>query len=156
MIWVEMKGNYQAAQMDYGNQFTDRVKTQKQVINIESMTLRTWIVEVETVAFDKDTARSILGMRGLQDEASALHAHLTNFGQRQSMVVAPTSEVDLQRASSLGVMNQQGSKLPAAAQELPSAVAQAIQSATACPSCQSASAAKSKFCPDCGTRLATS
>ncbi|MFZ4538814.1 hypothetical protein [Propionivibrio sp.] len=177
LVWVEMIGNYQSAQMDYGNQFTDRVKTQKQVINIESMTLRVWIAEVETVAFGKDLGRSILGMRGLKDEANALHAHLTSFGQQQSMIVAPTSAVDLQRANALGAMN----KLSSGAEgtlALPSAIAQAISAAStestgevvvgnqnstiskpivtaeSCHGCQIASDANRKFCPDCGSRLA--
>lgn len=178
LIWLEMRGNYQAAQMDYGNQFTDRVKTQKQVINIESMTLRTWIVEVETVAFGKDSTRSIIGMRGLQDEASALQTHLTNFGQQQSMIVAPTSVVDLQRANSLGLMNQLGGRSSDGATALPDAIAQAIQKASSgdaqdtdngieqpstntvsqsadssCNRCQAEKEAGSVFCPACGTRL---
>jgi hypothetical protein len=179
IIWVEMKGNYQAAQMDYGNQFTDRIKTQKHVINIESMTLRTWVVEVETVAFGKDSERSLLGMRGLSEEASALHQHLTSFGQTQSMIVAPTSEVDLQRANALGVMNRLGGAKSAVMEALPGNIAQAIQTAAAdpvptmsegslpapatdspstfsdaCPNCKTTTDTKSNFCPECGARLA--
>ncbi|NJA89806.1 zinc ribbon domain-containing protein, partial [Rhodocyclus tenuis] len=128
LIWVEMKGNYQAAQMDFGNQFTDRIKTQKQVINVESMTLRVWIAEVESVTFGKDMPRAILGMRGLKDEAEALHQHLHNFGAQQSMVIAPTSSVDVQRAQALSFMNQAGGAASGAA-ALPGAIAQAITSA---------------------------
>lgn len=171
LIWVEMKGNYQSAQMDYGNQFTDRIKTQKDVINIESMTLRVWIAEIETVTFGKDAVRSILGMRGLIDEAEALHAHLKNFGQQQSMIVAPTSGFDLQRANALGIMNQLGGKGIEASQALPDAIVDAIQNAAEerkqpdteatesaneaviCKQCQPSSNAGMKFCPDCGTRL---
>lgn len=168
LIWVEMKGNYQSAQMDYGNQFTDRIKTQKQVINIESMTLRVWVVEVETVAFGKDSPRSILGMRGMHDEAAALHNHLTQFGQQQSMIVAPTSEVDLQRAQALGVMNHLDAPSSSGAQALPGAIAHAIQNAaepaitqtfsdpvvaSLCPTCQQQTEVGSAFCAECGTKL---
>ena len=179
LVWVEMKGNYQAAQMDYGNQFTDRVKTQKQVINIESMTLRVWIAEIETVTFGKDAKRVILGMSGLKNEASALHAHLTHFGQQQSMIVAPTSMADMHRVNALSAMNQIGGKGAAATQALPDAIAHAIETASAPPAGQDASAgpasevgrpdqsatqavcggceparlAGAKFCPECGTRL---
>ena len=175
LIWVEMKGNYQSAQMDYGNQFTDKIKTQKQVINIESMTLRVWIAEIETVTFGKGAERTILGMRGLKDEAEGLHAHLKNFGQQQSMIVAPTSTVDLQRAHSLGAMNQIGKNRNEDASGLPSAIADAINQAAGesdeqvprasaapeepaerepdCHQCGPAAQAGMKFCPDCGTRL---
>lgn len=47
LIWVTMEGNYQAAKIAFGNQFTDRIKTQKQVINIETMTLRVWVAELQ-------------------------------------------------------------------------------------------------------------
>src|SRR3546814_8429679 len=33
IIWVEMSGNYQAAAFEFGAQFTDRVKSKRQVIN---------------------------------------------------------------------------------------------------------------------------
>jgi len=177
LIWVEMKGNYQSAQMDYGNQFTDKIKTQKQVINIESMTLRVWIAEVETVTFGKGAERTILGMRGLKDEAEGLHAHLKDFAQQQSMIVAPTSTVDLQRANSLGVMNQVGKNGREDASGLPSAIADAINKARGeseeqaprvsadpeepatkepvCQQCGPSAQAGMKFCPDCGTRLVT-
>jgi hypothetical protein len=177
LIWVEMKGNYQSAQMDYGNQFTDKVKTQKQVINIESMTLRVWIAEIETVTFGKDARRTILGMRGLKDEAEGLHAHLKSFGQQQSMIVAPTSGVDLQRANALGVMNQLGKQGNENVLELPAAIASAINKAAGdgeeqtakvteplhpapetqaepeCLQCKPSAQAGMKFCPDCGSRL---
>ena len=65
LYWIEMSGTYQAARLDYGNQFGDRVRTQKQVINIETMTLRVWVAQLETVSFGKDSVRAILGMRGL-------------------------------------------------------------------------------------------
>lgn len=170
LIWVEMKGNYQAAQVDYGNQFTDRMKTQKQVINIESMTFRVWMAEIETATFGKDCPRphlSILGMRGLKDEAQALHDHLTEFGKRQSMIVAPTSSNDLERASALGAMNKLSGELPQATKALPGAIADAITEAAhaeedtvqtegnTCQGCQPAAAIGAKFCPDCGSKLAT-
>lgn len=120
LIWVEMQGNYQSAQMDFGNVLSDRVKTQKQVINVESMTLRVWVAEIDSVAFGKDGRRQFLAMRGLREEAAALHAHLTSFGQSQSMIVAPTSQEDMNRAGALAALNNaQGdpnsAKLPGSA-----------------------------------------
>ena len=171
LIWLEMRGNYQAARMDFGNQFTDSVKTEKKVINIESMTLRVWVAEIETVAFGKDTARSLVGMRGLKTEAEGLHRVLHAFGSQQSMVVAPTSTVDLQRAQALSAMNQSGVNKGTAsgvAAQIAAALggdahknAQAeAAGATApsvlfhCPACQPAHAQGAKFCPECGSRLA--
>lgn len=173
LIWVEMKGNYQASKMDYGNQFTDRIKTEKKVINIETMTLRVWVAEIESVAFGKDSRRSILAMRGLKDKAEGLHRVLKDFGTQQSMIVAPTSSVDMQRAHALASMNNiQGQTPPM--QALPGAIATAIQNASntgsaatpapaampvtlyKCPSCEPAHAEGAKFCPDCGSRLAAS
>ena len=177
LIWLEMRGNYQAARMDFGNQFTDSVKTEKKVINIESMTLRVWVAEIETVAFGKDTARSLVGMRGLKAEAEGLHRVLHAFGSQQSMVVAPTSAVDLQRAQALSAMNASGANKGAAsgvAAQIAAALgggtngnsstnaSSATDSASAtppsvlfhCPACQPAYAQGAKFCPECGNRLA--
>lgn len=165
LIWVEMKGNYQAAKMDFGNQFTDRVKTQKQVINVESMTLRVWVAEIESVTFGKDTPRAIIGMRGLKDEADSLHLHLQNFGAQQSMVIAPTSNIDVQRTQALSLMNQVGGT-SSGVSTLPGALAQAITNATntpaaqasvtptMCPSCETPVEFGASFCGECGTRVA--
>ena len=181
LIWLELRGNYQAARMDYGNQFTDSVKTEKKVINIESMTLRVWVAEIETVAFGKDTPRSLVGMRGLTAEAQGLHRILHDFGRQQSMVVAPTSAVDLQRAQTLAAMNQTRGGTGAVAgvaaslaaalavpQTPPNAASEADSVAAAsggsvpptgvqfnCPACQPAYSNGAKFCPGCGTRLAS-
>ena len=61
-----------------------------------------------------------------KDEAEGLHAHLKSFAQQQSMIVAPTSTVDLQRAHSLGVMNQVGKNGREDASELTSAITDAM------------------------------
>ena len=106
LIWVELHGNFQAAQMDFGNVLSDRVKTQKQVISIDNMTLRVWVAEINTVAFGKDSRRTVLAMRGLKDEAGSLFKHLATFAGEQSMVVAPTSNRDVERVSALGVLNK--------------------------------------------------
>ena len=167
LIWVEMKGNYQSAQMDFGNQFTDSVKTQKQVISVESMTLRVWIAEIESATFGKNTPRAILGMHGLKDEADALHRHLQSFGAQQSMVIAPTSGVDIQRVQALSVMNKVGGS-SSSESALPNEIAQAIIKANtsgdsmstkpisttySCPSCHSNVEEGELFCEECGVRL---
>jgi hypothetical protein len=91
VVWVEMHGNYQSAKFDYGNQFADRIKTQKQVINIETMTLRVWAAQIDTVAFGKGVHRYLVGMNGLPDKARYLAAHLIQFASNQSVIVAPSA-----------------------------------------------------------------
>ena len=102
VIWVEMSGNYQAAKLDFGNQFTDRVRSNKRLINVETMTLRVWVAEIDTVAFGKDSKRSILAMRGLKDEAQGLHRVLREFALQQSVLVTPSSHADLKRVKASG------------------------------------------------------
>lgn len=80
MVWVEAKGNYQSASMQFGNELTDRMKTKRQVISIENMTLRIWRAQIDTVAFGKNAPRSLLAMRGLPDKAKYLSDHLRSFG----------------------------------------------------------------------------
>lgn len=145
LTWVEMSGNFQSAQVDYGNALLDRFKTQKEVINIESMTLRTWVVELDTVSFGKDTPRSILGMRGLHDAAQALQQHLTHFADAQTLLLAPSAAQDAQRAATLDGLNQR----PA-----PAAVSlQALLGSSLGACCVQARAAGSRFCPTCGQRI---
>jgi len=167
LIWVEMKGNYQSAKLDYGNQFTDRVKTEKQVINIESMTLRVWVTELHTVSFGKDSQRCLVGMRGLPDKAKYLGQHLSQFAANQSIIVAPTSAADMQKVATMGVINQLGG-----GQESTQGVLQAISNIAklgsasdktevtapipvACPSCSASIEADERFCSNCGYKLAS-
>lgn len=106
LMWIEISGNYQSAKMDYGNQFTDRIKTEKQVINIESMTLRVWVAQLESVSFGKDSPRWLVGMSGVKEKAQFLSHHLTQFAQNQSIIVAPTAGVDMQKIAGLAGLAQ--------------------------------------------------
>lgn len=161
LVWVEMHGNYQAARMDFGS-FTDRIKTEKQVINIETMTLRVWAAELDSVIFGKHTARVITGLRGTPDYARQLVRHLTDFAQEQSIIVAPTAQADLQKSALLGAINQRDGAAPT---ELPpAAMMQAIRAVAApvsmptmarrdCPSCQAPVEVDDHFCGHCGSAL---
>ena len=163
LVWVEMQGNYQSAQMNFGNSFTDRVKTEKQLINIETMTLRVWAAELDTVIFSKNARRVVVGLRGVPDYARQLAEHLTSFAQEQSVIVAPTSRADMAKSAVLGAMNTLGGASHAAA--LPQAMMQAIQGASSpppppvvqvqCPGCQATAAANDRFCGHCGHPLAS-
>lgn len=155
LIWVEMSGNYQSAKLEYGNQFTDRIKSEKQVINIETMTLRVWVAQFETVSFGKHSERWLVGMRGLPDKAKYLAQHLARFAADQSIIVAPGSSADMQKVATLGALNQLGGgQVPAG---LPQAMLQALggtQTSPAqtlhCPACQAVVEAGARFCSECG------
>lgn len=161
LIWVEMKGNYQAARMDYGNQLTDHIKTSKNVINIESMTLRVWVAEIESVTFGKDGERFVVGMRGLADEARRLHTHLADFAARQGGMLAPTAPGDVQRVEALGALNRlhetAGNVAQARLQGQDAAglppVCPAVAGPALCPVCGTVLQPGARFCPQCGTHL---
>jgi hypothetical protein len=165
LIWVSMDGNYQAAKMEFGNQYTDRIKTNKQIINIETMTLRVWVAEIETVIFDKNSARSLIALHGLPDKASELASHLAHFAGEQSMIITPTAQVDLQKAVLIGALNAPGDGVDTSLQRsLMKAVVEA-QARTKtvpisanpedlkCPACKAHVASDSTFCSKCGTKL---
>jgi hypothetical protein len=176
VVWVEMQGNYQSARMDVGNTLSDRIKTEKQIINIETMTLRVWAAELDTVIFGKGAPRTVIGLRGLPTLASQLAAHLAEFAQEQSVVVAPTSQTDLRKSALLGAMNRAGglgSPAAAPAGASVASVAAAMQSAlraaasppadvppvepasTACPACGAGVEPGDRFCGGCGKPLAS-
>ncbi|NID16387.1 zinc ribbon domain-containing protein [Luteibacter yeojuensis] len=149
IVWIEMQGNYQAARMDFGNTFTDRVKTEKQIINIETMTLRVWAAELDTVIFGKGATRIVTGLRGTPDFARRMTGHLTDFAGEQSVFVAPTSQADLQKSAVLGALNRTGGAAP---ETSPAAVAFAA-AANVCPSCSTSIDRSDRFCGGCGTAL---
>ena len=105
LIWDEAKGSYQLSQMNFGRYLDDSVKSQKEVINVETMTLRVWYAEISTTTFGKYQNRAILSMTACTDDAVVLKEHLADFAKSQSIVVAPTSEVDINRMSSMNQMN---------------------------------------------------
>ncbi len=159
VVWIEMKGNYQSAKLDYGNSLTDKVRTQKQLINIESMTLRVWVAQLDTVTFGKDTQRLLIGLRGLPDNARYLKEHIAQFANDQSIMIAPTAEVDLQKAATLGAINKLGGAVSGEQMLLRSIVAAAAEEqspATNCPSCSAPIDRVALFCMQCGTKLSLS
>jgi len=165
LIWVTMEGNYQAAAMDFGNQYTDRIKTNKQIINIETMTLRVWVAEIHTVIFDKNSSRSLIALHGLPDKAKELAGHLAEFAGEQSIIVTPTAQVDLQKAVLIGALNRSGEAVDTVLQKsLMKAVVDAQartkadpQSAEVedlhCRKCKGPVAANDRFCGTCGAGL---
>ncbi len=155
LIWIEINGSYESARLNIGNQVSGNVQTAKNVINVESMTMRVWVSEIDTVIFGKDAWRQLTGMRGLPTRAEELAVLLKQFGESCSMVVAPTSANDLDRAQRIGAMaklvgegtNEQRLTRDTAAQSGAAAIARAVL----CRSCGTGIDDDSKFCVECGT-----
>lgn len=162
IYWLETHGSYQRARTEIGTLLQDRVKTQKDIVNVEDMSLRLWAAEVDSVSFGPDLARALVSIRGLPNEAERLSAHLADFGMRQSSIIAPGSQTDLQRLAILDKINpQQGT--PAA---LGTGIQQALIGAPTtapvppaaaatrfCTQCGTPANASAAFCGQCGTRL---
>lgn len=147
IIWVEMQGNYQSARMDVGNTLSDRVKTEKQIINIETMTLRVWSAELDSVIFGKGAQRIVTALRGTPMLARQMVDHLSVFAQEQSIVVAPTSASDLKKTAILGAMNHD---TPQAAEALAATWARMEMRAPSCPDCATPVENDDRFCGNCG------
>jgi hypothetical protein len=101
LYWFECRGNYQVAALDYGNVLSDSLKTHKNLVNVETATLRVWVVELYSVVFGKDEPRLVRAMVGRKDEAQLLAESLAAFAQEQSSVVAPTARQDAQKMEAM-------------------------------------------------------
>ncbi|MDR2874944.1 MAG: zinc ribbon domain-containing protein [Methylobacillus sp.] len=106
LIWVEINGSFESGRVNIGNQISSNVQTTKNVINIESMTMRVWVSEIDTVIFGKDAPRQLIGMRGLPDMAKEYATLLKQFGEARSMVIAPTTAQDFDRAHRISLLDQ--------------------------------------------------
>jgi hypothetical protein len=115
LYWFELRGNYQVASLDYGNVIQDRIKTRKNLINIDTATLRMWVVEVSSVAFGKDGARIIRAMTGRKEEARSVAEALARFAAEQSVIIAPTT---VQDAAKMQAMASLGTNTPVDARAL--------------------------------------
>lgn len=150
--WVEMSGNYQSAKMDYGNVISDRIKTEKNIINVENMTLRVWVCEIDSVALNKNEHRYISTMRGLNEEADYLAKHLIQFATNQSIIVAPESEADQQKIMAMSSMNiAQENAIEHSKKDAMNYVATTLK--TNCPQCESSLTSDAKFCGNCGAKV---
>jgi hypothetical protein len=163
LIWVELSGSYEAARVNVGNQLSGQVQTQKSVINVEAMTMRVWVSEIDTVIFGKDAGRQLIRMRGMQGVANELAAHLIGFGEARAMVIAPASAADLERARQVGATGQavaagaaSGMDEPAA--ELDFATTAGVPTpalpARFCTCCGVTMVPQMRFCGGCGTAAA--
>jgi hypothetical protein len=108
LYWLEMQGNFQESSVDFGNIVQDRFKSQKTVTNVEDMTLRLWVADVDSICYGRDRPRYVVGMAGNATESERLGRHLAEFARSQAVIVSPTSGRDVERASQIGGMNNRG------------------------------------------------
>jgi hypothetical protein len=106
VYWLELQGNFQESSVDFGNIVQDRFKSQKTVTNVEDMTLRLWVADVDSICYGRDRPRYVVGMAGNATEADRLGRHLAEFARSQAVIVSPTSARDVERASQIGSVNQ--------------------------------------------------
>jgi len=164
LLWVEIDGSFEEAQINIGNQLTAAMSSTKKIINVESMTLRVWAAELDTVIFYKDGARDLVGMRGRPDVARTYADHLQTFAGNIASVVAPGgtsgASPDAERLGRIAKLqremgqpalggNPAATLLGAAGRGAPAA-----GNARHCsnPACGRPLAADAMFCSTCGTR----
>jgi hypothetical protein len=106
LYWLEMQGNFQVSNVDFGNVVQDRFRSQKVVTNVEDMTLRMWVADIDSVCYGRDRERFIVGLAGNPQESQRLAQHLAAFARSQAVIVSPTSPRDAERASQMNEMNR--------------------------------------------------
>lgn len=164
LTWLDFGGSFARAQVGLGAQFADRVRSERTVVNVESMTLRAWVVQVRSVIFSvRDQGvggRTLVGMTGDVDAARAWTQQVRQFAQAQSSVVVPTAGEDARRLQALAAANQlAGSAAPAAqpllaAQAAAPALAAMAGGGAHCTACGAPLTAEMRFCGRCGTPVA--
>jgi hypothetical protein len=106
IYWLEMQGNFQESNVDFGNIVQDRFKSTKTVTNVEDMTLRLWVADVDSICYGRDRPRFVVGMAGNTAESQRLCQALADFARGQAVLVSPTSSRDVDRASQIADMNR--------------------------------------------------
>lgn len=106
LYWLELQGNFQESSVDFGNLVQDRFKSQKTVTNVEDMTLRLWVADVDSICYGRDRPRFVVGMAGNPTESERLGRHIAEFARSQSVIVSPTSARDVERASQISDINR--------------------------------------------------
>jgi len=159
LTWVELIGNYQTSRIGTGNQFTSRMNTENDVVRTEAATLRVWRARIESVVFGKDDERQVTAMFSTEKDAKALAAHLMEFAQSQSVLVAPGSAIDQARIAALNSGEQALGRTESSVaqlqreQHIAATLGSMPLSAVHCTQCGTAAAAGSRFCSKCGVKL---
>lgn len=156
LVWVELLGTYQTAQMNTGNVLHGQINTQNTVVRTEAMTLRIWRARIESVCFGKDGARQITALFATDKDARALARHLTDFGQSRASMVSPSSPQDQQTVQGLAEVDTRLSTAGAGQLHADLHAQRQLDKTPPrhCTACGSAVPAGARFCPQCGAGLA--
>ncbi len=161
IYWIDWNGTYARAATKIGALLTDRVHTEREVISVESMTLRVWVAELDSVAFNTDQDRDLVAIRGLPLEAERLGRWLSAFAYNQGSIMAPTSAVDVARMEAINTLNVDPMAETAHVPRIDPALQSGIRTGAVtpplhrfCVSCGAkAAAAGALFCSSCGAKL---
>jgi hypothetical protein len=161
LMWVEINGSFEEARINIGNQLTTAMSSSKKIINVESMTLRVWAAELDTVILQKDGPRDLIGMRGRTDVAEFYANHLERFAGQLASVVAPVSTSDEDRLGAIARVQQHMGAAPslAAAAQLaapgPNVDVRLPAGRQRCRNerCRAELPVEAMFCSSCGTPL---
>jgi hypothetical protein len=122
LYWLEMQGNFQVSNVDFGNVVQDRFRSQKSVTNVEDMTLRMWVADIDSVCYGRSQQRFVVGLAGNAAESQRLAQHLAAFARNQAVIVAPSSVRDADRAGQMNEMNRGLGRPAASVVPLPGAI----------------------------------
>jgi hypothetical protein len=101
ITWIELIGGFQKSTIDVGNTVRDKFRTTSTLTRIENATLRVWSADIESVAFDKDGRRYVVGMRPAESHTTTISNSLIEFAQAQTSITQPTSAGDQDRITQI-------------------------------------------------------
>ena len=169
IYWVDWNGTYARSSTKIGALLDDRVHTKREVISVESMTLRVWVAELDSVAFNTDRDRDIIAIRGLPDEATRVGRLLCEHIENAGSIMAPSAPIDGARMQVIDSLNagaggaSSDQRRPKPNQQLPLVErptaampvvdAGVTRAARFCTACGTGAAADAAFCSKCGTPL---
>jgi hypothetical protein len=160
LVWVELLGTWQTSRIGTGNQLSSQLRSDNEVVRVESMTLRVWRARIESVVFGKDDQRQVTAMFSTAQEARQMAADLADFAGRQSIFVAPGAPVDQQRMMALKASEQALGAASPAALGGAAAAHEALRVEAAhgpaprfCTACGAAAPPAARFCAQCGSAL---
>jgi hypothetical protein len=157
VYWIEWSGTYARSSTSIGSIVRDSVHAKREAITVDGMTLRVWVAEIDSVAFNTDRDRDIVAIRGLPDEAARLGRALAAYAEDQSAVTAPISGLDRQRIGFVRAVNARpADTVEAAALDGVSTRPEVIVASGAlfCRLCGKKASSDDAFCAGCGTPLA--
>jgi len=119
LVLIVIDGTFQSAELTIGNQFADHVQSKSMLTRVENASLRVWVADVDSVAFGKNSRRSIIAMKSADGYAKEISEELLRFAQDQSSIAAPTSRQDLEKSQTLMQFNAMFSATRTSAESQP-------------------------------------